>query len=262
MQFLLTILGTRGSMATGGPAFSEFGGDTSCYLVQAGEESIFLDAGTGLMHAPAVFPKPPIILLSHLHLDHIIGLGMYPRLSKSGEKTYIYVPARTQEEAKQKMDGVFSPPYWPLSLTGYKGDVRIKALQLPFSVGGILVEGMSGNHPGGSVVFKLSIQGKSLVYATDYEPDDESFGKLIAFSKDADMILYDGQYRTTDMNQRKGYGHSTMEEGIELLEKSGAKRLLLVHHDPNCSDGMLRERIAELHREDVGFARQGEVIRI
>ena len=38
MQFLLTILGTRGSMATGGPAFSEFGGDTSCYLVDSGKQ--------------------------------------------------------------------------------------------------------------------------------------------------------------------------------------------------------------------------------
>lgn len=262
MQFLLTILGTRGSMASGDPSFSEFGGDTSCYLVQAGEESIFLDAGTGLMHAPAVFPKPPVILLSHLHLDHIIGLGMYSRLSAAGEKTYLYVPAQTQEEAVQKMDGIFSPPYWPLSLTEYKGSVCIRSLQLPFRVGDVLIEGMTGNHPGGSVIFRLSAQGKSLIYATDYECADESFGKLIAFSKDADMILYDGQYRATDMGQRKGYGHSTLEKGIELLEKSGAKRLLLIHHDPYCSDEGMRKRISGIHRENVGFARQGEMIRI
>ena len=160
------------------------------------------------------------------------------------------------------MNGIFSPPYWPLNLTEYKGTVCIRPLRCPFQIGEISIEGMTGNHPGGSMIFRLSAQGKRLIYATDYEYDDESFGRLAAFSENADLILYDGQYREADMSVRKGYGHSTMEQGIQLLERSGAKRLLLIHHDPYCPDEVMRKRNSALRRENVGFARQGAVIMI
>ena len=73
----LTVLGARGSLPVSDTKRSRFGGATSCYMVQAGSETIFLDGGTGLVSAPALSGKPPVILLSHLHLDHVIGLGMY-----------------------------------------------------------------------------------------------------------------------------------------------------------------------------------------
>lgn len=76
-SFQMTVLGSRGSMAACRDDCSMYGGDTSCYMVRAGNETIFLDGGSGLASAPAVYPKAPVILLSHLHLDHIMGLGMF-----------------------------------------------------------------------------------------------------------------------------------------------------------------------------------------
>ena len=52
-DFQLTVLGARGSMARDGQDCAEFGGDTSCYMLRAGEETLFLDAGSGLISAPA-----------------------------------------------------------------------------------------------------------------------------------------------------------------------------------------------------------------
>ena len=71
-QFELTVLGTRGSMPVAGSQYIEFGGATSCYLVRAGDENIFLDAGTGMAHAPAVFPKPPTILITHMYMMPVV----------------------------------------------------------------------------------------------------------------------------------------------------------------------------------------------
>ena len=100
----LKVLGTRGSMAVHGSRYSVFGGATSCYLVRAGEDTVILDAGSGLLNAPVDTPRPPVILISHLHLDHLLGLGMYPRLSKKGAETEIYVPAADSREASHRYD--------------------------------------------------------------------------------------------------------------------------------------------------------------
>ena len=92
----LRVLGTRGSLAISGEDYREFGGNTSCYMVQAGEETIFLDAGSGIFSAPDRFSRPPVILLSHLHLDHVIGLGMFPAISRKGQmRPLIRRPSRT-----------------------------------------------------------------------------------------------------------------------------------------------------------------------
>ena len=89
-ELRLTVLGSRGSMPVSQKGREVFGGATSCCMVQAGEDCVFLDAGTGLLSAPTEFPRPPLILVTHLHLDHILGLGMYRRLVTRGAKTLLH----------------------------------------------------------------------------------------------------------------------------------------------------------------------------
>ncbi len=258
-DFRLTVLGTRGSMAICGERHSLFGGDTSCYYVQAGEESIFLDGGSGLLDAPTEFSHTPVILLTHLHLDHLLGLGMYPRLSCRGKQTQICIPAADEESARSALDRLYCPPYWPLSLTAYAGDVQVRSMPSSFSIGAVQVQAMKGNHPGGCVILRLQYDGKTIVYATDYERSEPSFTALAGFAKGADLLMYDGQYTKEQLPARRGFGHSCVDDGMELMERCGAKRLLIVHHDPRSTDDMLLEREALIHRTDVHYARAGEV---
>ena len=260
--FQLTVLGARGSMAVEGPDFDEFGGATSCYLVQAGEETLFLDGGSGLVGAPTEFPRDPVILLSHLHLDHLLGLGMYPRLVRKGAGTQIYVPVPEGEDANGLLNRLYSPPFWPLALSGYAGNVSVKPLRLPLSLGDVLVEGMPGSHPDGCVILKVSFRGKSLVYMTDYEHSGRRESATEAFVRGADLLLFDGQYTESEYPGKKGFGHSTAGEGIRLMEACGVKRLLIIHHDPGSTDAELSRREAALSRSDVRYARRGDVIRI
>jgi len=252
----LTVLGARGSIPVSGPQFALFGGSTSCYMVEAGGETIFLDAGTGLLSAPVNFSRPPVILLSHLHLDHVLGLGMYPRLLQAGAETRLMLPAADAQEARDTLARVFGPPYWPLTLTEYRGNVDIAPLTPHFTVGAVEVDCLEGRHPGGCTVFRLRCGDESLVCATDYEPDDISFAALSDFCAGAGLILYDAQYTAEEYGSRAGFGHSTAEKGLELLEKSGAAQLLLVHHSPDARDEELlrRERALQVH-----YAREGEV---
>lgn len=259
-DFCLTVFGARGSIPVSSKSIQEFGGSTSCYLVRAGDETIFLDAGTGLTFAPDISGKAPTILLSHLHLDHVLGLGMYPRLSQAGKLTRLMLPADSAEAAERRLSALFIPPFWPLPLTAYAGTLDIAPLAPSFQIGEVCVDVISGRHPGGCAVFRLRYKDKSLVYATDFEPDAASFSELVSFSRNADLLMYDAQYTEDEYSQRKGFGHSTAEKGIEAMEKSGAARLLLIHHDPQASDAELLRREQMLGKKNVHYAREREVI--
>ena len=261
-EFSLTVLGTRGSMAVSGRDYSEFGMATSCYLVKAGDESIFLDAGSGLVNAPSDLTGTPVILLSHLHIDHIMGLGMYTRLSRRGADTRICVPVRYDGGTGRAIDSLFSPPLWPLKLADYNGNLKYDPLSFPMHIGEVTVDGMEGNHPGGCLVMKLCYRGKTIVYVTDYEYEEESFAALTVFARGTDLLLYDGQFTVEESKVKKGYGHSTAEQGVILMEQSGAKRMLIIHHAPDCGDTAIKEREARINSANVRYAREGDVIRL
>ena len=87
----VTILGARGSIATSGRDVQEFGGATSCVLVETDKEAVFIDAGTGIMNSPDLGDRRISILISHPHMDHLGGLPFFPYLRqflKSPESLY------------------------------------------------------------------------------------------------------------------------------------------------------------------------------
>jgi ribonuclease BN (tRNA processing enzyme) len=256
----VTVLGARGSAPVFGREFAVFGGSTSCYLVEAGDQSIILDAGSGLINAPSVFARPPVILLSHLHADHLIGLGMYGRISMPMAPTTLYVPARDAREAQRSIARLYSPPLWPLRLTDYPSDLRIEALPQSMRIGEVHVETMEGSHPGGSLCIKLGYEQKTVVYATDFEHGPDAFARLASFAHNADLLLYDAQYEGERYETFRGYGHSTAEKGVELMDRCGAKRLLMIHHDPHSTDEALLSRERGIGRDNVHYARENEVI--
>lgn len=260
--FELTVLGAQGSMASARPDQILFGGDSSCYMLRAGEETLFLDAGSGMLRAPAQYSRAPIVLLSHLHLDHLIGLGMFPGLSRRGQGLEVYVPfCRSREEAEACLGRIYAPPFWPLTLP--QSECGAKLLPLPESLlrGELRVDSIAGNHPGGCRIFRVSYRGRSLVYATDFEHEERSFECLAAFAQGTDLLLYDAQYTAEEYPARRGFGHSTAEKGLELMARCGAKRLLLIHHAPWSTDEELEERERRLP-EGAAFAREGQRISI
>ncbi len=54
-------------------------------------------------------------------------------------------------------------------------------------------------HPqDGVIIYKISYQGKSLVYATDKECYFGGDKKFVKFAKDCDLLIHDAQYTTED----------------------------------------------------------------
>ena len=256
----ITILGARGSVPVNGSDYLEFGGSTSCVLVETDGEAIFLDAGTGIIHAPDVGEKNISVLITHPHLDHLMGLPFFPYNGRAGRKIDVYGRTRGEDSVKDQLDRLISPPYWPCTLSDFKAAYSFHELETPFVRGDVTIDAIESRHPGGCLVYKITAGGKSVVYATDYEYCDESASELTEFSKGADLLMIDGQYTDEEISTRKGYGHSTVMAGMSIMRQADAKFLRYVHHDPRHSDDMLKKMEDEVKSDRIAFAREGEVI--
>lgn len=275
----ITVLGARGSVPVSGTEKTEFGQATSCYMVEAGEQLIFLDAGSGIIDVPAACKtegRQVSVLLCHVHLDHIQGLPFFPLLAQEGQTINIHLPVQnrialteaTRESVtlQETLRRVFAPPIWPCTLMDYPAEVHMLETAFSFCLGTsedkVEIEVMEGNHPNGSFIYKLCHEGKSLVYATDFEHNEDRMQQLAVFAKDTDLLLYDGQYTDIEYEKHKGYGHSTPQHGIRLMQACGAGQLLLIHHDPAHDDAMLRAAEQEIGLTHVRFARRMQVIEL
>lgn len=256
----ISILGARGSVPTNGKDMIEFGGSTSCVLVETDDQAIFLDAGTGILHSPDVGKKPISILITHPHFDHIMGLPFFPYNGEKGRKINIYGKRRDNLSVRDQIGLLICPPLWPCTLAEYKADYDIHDTDFPFEIGDVTVDVMESEHPGGSLIYRISDKDKILVYATDYEYSEEKGRELTEFAKDADLLLIDGQYTEEEIATRKGFGHSTVETGQIIIRESGVKQARFVHHDPRHKDEMLKKMEKVVKSDKVAFAREGEVI--
>ncbi len=80
-----------------------------------------------------------------------------------------------------------------------------------------------------------------LIYATDNEPGQVEFDKSVRkFAEGADVLIYDSQYLPEEYEtQRRGWGHSHWREAVNVAMESGAKELVLYHHDPDHTDACI-----------------------
>ena len=265
----VTVLGVRGSFPATSKDYLEYGGNTSCFLVDLGGETVVLDAGSGLASLGAGVPLPGgrrhvHILLSHLHLDHIMGLFSFPLLHDPAAEICLYGGAYGDTGLRSQLDAVLGPPYWPLGLDDFQARVQVRELtagiQRPLG-DGVTLSTLQGNHPGNSLLYRLEGGGKTLVYALDCEMDGDMRTALAGFAKNADLLIWDATFAPGDLI--KGWGHSTWQEGLALGRQAGAKQVLMAHYAHTYSDRFLSEQ-EELGRTDGRclFAREGMVIQL
>ncbi len=241
--FRIVVLGTRGSAALEGACFSDFGGSTSCIYVEVDDELLILDAGTGFMLLPQYIKnkKEIHVLISHPHLDHIMGLIACPLLYNPEIKINLYARRIDGRGIKDQLNALMTTPIWPVSTANFLADISYNDCNDSFFIGNVKIMCEDGWHPGGATVYRLEHLDKSLVYATDYEINDFSRHRLEAFSNNCSLLLCDGQYTREELKSRKSFGHSAWEDTVDLASCCGAERLGIIHHAPLRTDEHLNE---------------------
>lgn len=241
----LKVLGTRGSVPVEGKDFARYGGATSCYKVTAGDDEIYLDAGSGIVNALPAPTARITILLTHMHLDHLIGLPFFIALTDRDRPIDIYAADRAGLAPKEAIDRLIANPFWPCKIEDYPANVTFHALPEEFFIGDVKIDTAEGSHPKGSTLYRLTRRGKSIVHATDFEHNPYACAALTDFAAGSDVLLYDAQYTAAEYERYRGYGHSTPQEGIKIAEAAGVKELLFVHHAPMRNDAALDALQAE-----------------
>ena len=263
------FLGTRGSLASPGPETARYGGNTSCVAVQGvGGTVLVLDAGTGLRRLGALLsaPLPRVdLLLTHLHLDHIQGLGFFPALYDPEVEIHLWGPASATQCLRTRLTRYLSPPLFPVHLRDLPRPERLSFHDVvsseEFSVGEFRVRTAFVCHPGPTVGYRIAADSASLAYLPDHEPalgvphfplaGDWTSG--FALARGADLLVHDAQYTLEEYKDHVGWGHSAWEHAFAFAELVGAKQLVPFHHDPAHDDAFLDGLLARYSRERPGL---------
>lgn len=257
LQYELYVCGCRGSFPVSGLRFSEYGGETSCYLIKKDDYAVIIDCGTGLKNAVELVKdcKKVDILLTHVHYDHILGLLM----SKFSNKIKVKIYGRFDKWNKSSKEsmGFMEKPYWPIEMS-FDEKITINPGEEIKLNDDICATFYESDHPDDACVIKLMCGTKKVVFLADCE-NATKIKKEVA--KNSDLLFFDGMFDDNDKVSHKGWGHGTWQDGIRFLEGRNIKKLVITHHNPECGDHtlMLKETEARSMAQNVSFAKSGDI---
>ena len=258
----IRVWGCRGSLAAPGADTLRYGGNTSCVEVRGdGGEVLVLDAGTGMRPLGVAMSNDGAqridVLLSHLHLDHLQGLGFFRPLFDPDREIHIWGPSSPVQSLADRISTYLSPPLFPVRLADIPARLEFHdAPEGPITIGSLTVRASLVTHQGPTVGYRIEEQGRSVVYLPDHEPGlgvglsghpvEWVSGYHLALR--ADLLLHDAQYGDGEYPHHIGWGHSAIAHVVDFARMTEVDRLLLFHHDPYHSDDELESLVADARR--------------
>jgi phosphoribosyl 1,2-cyclic phosphodiesterase len=262
----LTLWGTRGSLPSPAPENVRYGGNTACVEVRGADGTFLaLDAGTGIRRlGSTVGPdvKRVDVLLTHLHMDHIFGLGFFRPLYAPDLEVHIWGPPSANTDLEERLTRYLSPPLFPVRLRDLPCNLSLHDLPLePMEIGGLTVLAQLVSHPGPTVGYRISEGKATIAYIPDHEPSmgeaeiptDTEWISGIDLAAGADLLLHDTQYTPDEYAEHIGWGHSAITHTLSFAKAAGVKRLVTFHHDPSHPDTLLDQMLDEARARRLPF---------
>lgn len=246
----VTLWGTRGSVPSPGPENVRYGGNTACVEVRGADGSLLiLDAGSGVRRLGTVI-GPEVrridILLTHLHMDHILGLGFFAPLYQEGLEVHIWGPPSAGHDLGTRLARYYlSRPLFPVRLRDLPCDLKLHDVERgAFAIPGFEVSADLVLHPGPTVGYRIRENGASLAYLPDHEPalgarefpDGADWTSGLELASGVDLLIHDAQYTVAEYPDHLGWGHSAISHTLAFARTAEVGRLVTFHHDPAHSD--------------------------
>ena len=251
----ITVWGSRGSIGSAGPETVRYGGNTACVSVESETAVCILDGGSGLRKAGIAFqddPRPIHLLLTHLHMDHIQGLGFFRPLFQPDRLIDIWGPPSTTLDLRDRLTRYLSPPLFPIRIRDFDAQVTLHDAPLEaWAIGELELLAATVIHPGATLGYRISAGARTVTYLSDHEP---ALGGSIGrpewtsgydLAAGCDVLIHDGQYTSDEYQVRAGYGHSTVQQAAAFADLARAERLVLFHHDPEHDDEVVDRLLGE-----------------
>ncbi len=272
----VTFYGTRGSIPVSEGEFVRIGGNTPCVLItfESGRIAI-LDAGTGIRNLGRDLLEEGheqydniFVALSHTHWDHIQGFPFFrPAYDPRRHFTIAICGKGRNGQTLESLFGLqMQREFFPTPLKAMGAAMSFWAPEVTRYVtpAGVEVVASKQSHPGNSYGYRVQEAEKVLVYCTDVEHVGEIDPAVVDLSRNADLLIHDAQYTPEELKDKRGWGHSSWEQAVEVAERAGAKSLALFHHDPEHTDSFLLrvEKDCQSRFPESFMAREGTVIHI
>ena len=276
----LKFYGTRGSIPTCDAGFQQFGGNTTCLQITFTDTNriAIIDAGTGIrnlgkdLRAIGHKQEQIVMVFTHFHWDHIQGFPFFAPAYTPGQKITLLTLGRDQtiHSLREIFEVQMQSEYFPVQLDHMGADFEFlqiaNASEHFTGINGVQtkVTAQRHNHPGGAYGFRIERGGKVLVICTDVEHEESVDPQVVELARGADLLVHDAQFTAEELQKRRGWGHSSYDQAMQVAELAGVKRLALTHHDPEHDDEFLlrMEKLCQERFPNSVLAREGMEITI
>lgn len=242
--------GSRGSIAVAGQEYNRYGGETTCLQIRAQSgETVIIDAGTGLRKLGLALPTNCNthyhMLFTHTHWDHVSGFPFFKPLQDPSVTLTIHNSLFYALSVKEIIANLMAPPFFPITMKEMQANVIYKEnIETAFSIGSLDITTIPLSHPGGGLGYRFSENGRVFVFLTDNEltfahPGGRAITEYTEFCKDADLLFHDMEFTPEEYPSKRGWGHSSCTDVLELAMNANVKRLGLFHiNQERTDDGM------------------------
>lgn len=210
-------------------------GNTPCVLVETEEQYIIFDAGFGFRKVRDIVrsEKPILLFISHLHLDHLIGLHTLP-LFKFAQGIDIYVPKGMEKNLRGFLKKPFTsaPRFLATKLRFHALDSNTK---LPFAF-----EMKRLCHSVPCYGYRMELDGGIISYCTD----TGACANLEQLASRADLLITECAMSPGDT--APNLVHLTPEMAARAARDARAKQLALFHFDPGKYPSLASRAAAEM----------------
>ena len=254
----LTFWGVRGTLPLPGPNSLRYGGNTSCASLSLPRERFFIfDAGSGIktlsdsLTARAAERVEASIFISHPHWDHINALPYFAPLYQQGNHFDIYGADHADISLGDLVSAQMDNVYFPVTVREFGANVVFHGIgEGTHEINGVTVRSMFLSHPGNCLGFRVEFDGRAICYATDNElfprgserhnPDYRN--QFVEFVADCDALITDCCYTADEYKTKEGWGHSAVEEVVEIAHEANVRNLFLYHHEPDQTDADIERK--------------------
>lgn len=239
--------GSRGSIPVSGNNYLKYGGDTTCIEIRNRDNQVIIvDAGTGIRRlGNQLLLENQFeyhLFFTHVHWDHIMGIPFFKPLFDPRTCLWIYQCPFPGNFIKSTLKKVLSPPSFPLPLSDLESTLFFKkACPDNFAIGTMEIQPFALSHPDKGYGYKFTENGKSFVFIPDNEftykhPGGPNLNAYVEFAKGADLLIHDAEFTPEEYPIKKGWGHSSYADTLELAMDAGVKKLGLFHHNQERTD--------------------------
>jgi phosphoribosyl 1,2-cyclic phosphodiesterase len=270
----LTFYGVRGSFPIARRDQLRYGGNSTClhFRTRSGQDLI-LDAGSGIRVLGQEMMRREFgggrgeayILVGHTHWDHIIGFPFFTPFYRQGNRFAVVSAGQIGSHVRDILSGQQGYPNFPISLEELQARLEYMLFEPgdALVLGAFQVETVQLNHPGITVGYRIEADGGAVAVYTDTarvravrrgdgmggpEPDEgysrEYLARLAHCARQADVLVHDAHFLEHEIVSRFHWGHSTVEDALEMARLAGASRLVLFHHHPEHSDAVVDGKLA------------------